>query len=108
MHRYMAACYDELIRVTCQDVDSGQKRLVLEQHKTSGRNNARPRMIPLCQRAIDIVQDQARDDLDAARPVFLGASGQPFTVGADRRYRQSETRSSTRAVASATTVSAAP
>lgn len=70
----------ELVRVTWQDVDFAQKRLVLEQHKTSGRNNARPRMIPLCQRAMDIIQKQALENLDATQPVFLGDRDQPFTV----------------------------
>ena len=70
----------ELVRVTWQDVDFAQKRLVLEQHKTSGRNNARPRMIPVCQRAMDIIQKQALENLDATQPVFLGDRDQPFTV----------------------------
>ena len=70
----------ELIRVTWQDVDFGQRMLRLHQHKTSGRNNGRPRTIPLCERALDILRSQATDDLKAEKPIFLGGNGQPFTV----------------------------
>ena len=70
----------ELVRVTWQDIDFGQRLISLARHKTSGRNNSRPRAIPLCDRAIEILRRQADEDVDAEAPVFRGIGGQPFTV----------------------------
>ncbi|MCK4374814.1 MAG: site-specific integrase [Candidatus Brocadiae bacterium] len=70
----------EVTRVSWQDVDFSQRMLRLERHKTSGLHNSRPRTIPLCQRAIDILRNRAPRDLQADMPVFLGHKGQPFTV----------------------------
>ncbi len=85
----------ELIRVTWGDVDFSQNLLRLERHKTSGWNNSRPRMIPLCERATEILKEQAPEDLTDDQPVFVGQDGQPFTVGALhcrlRRLREKHT-----------------
>ncbi len=71
----------ELVRVTWGDVDFSQNLLKLERHKTSGWNNSRPRMIPLCERSMEILRRQAPGDAAVDRPVFVGQDGQPFTVG---------------------------
>jgi integrase/recombinase XerC len=71
----------ELIRVTWGDVDFSQSLLRLERHKTSGWNNSRPRMIPLCERSMEILERHAPEGVTADRPVFVGQDGQPFTVG---------------------------
>ncbi len=70
----------ELVRVTWQDIDFGQRVISLARHKTSGRNNTRPRTIPLCDRAIEILRRQADEDVEAQATVFRGIDGQPFTV----------------------------
>ena len=71
----------ELIRVTWQDVDFEQRMLRLQRHKTSERTE-RPRTIPLCERAMDIIKEQATETISAERPVFQGQDGQEFTVSA--------------------------
>jgi len=72
----------ELVRLTWGDMDFGQKLLKLERHKTSAWNNSRPRMIPLCERSMEIVKRQAPEHVRDSQPVFVGRDGQPFTVGA--------------------------
>ena len=71
----------EVVRVTWGDVDFGRNMLDLERHKTSGHTN-RPRTIPLCKRALDILRKHATDDLEADQPVFRGQDDQAFTVSA--------------------------
>jgi len=69
----------ELIRATWGDVDFGQNLLKLERHKTSAWNSNRPRMIPLCERSMEILARQAAGDVTDSQPVFVGENGQPFT-----------------------------
>jgi len=71
----------ELVRLRWQDVDFEQQIVRMERHKTSGTTD-RPRTIPLCGRAIEILKAQATEDLEAEAPVFRGQDGQAFTVGA--------------------------
>jgi len=71
----------ELVRVTWGDIDFEQGMLKLEQHKTSGTSN-RPRMIPLCERAVEIINGQTTEEPQADQAVFVGQEDQPFTVGA--------------------------
>ncbi len=71
----------EVVRVTWQDVDFEQRTLRLERHKTSG-GTGRPRTIPLCERAVQILQASAGESLETDEAVFRGKEAQPFTVGA--------------------------
>ncbi len=68
----------EVVRVTWQDVDVEQRMLRLERHKTSG-HTARPRTVPLCDRAVAILSKYASDDLELDGPVFRGHGNQPLT-----------------------------
>ena len=71
----------EAVSLTWGDVDFGQKMLTLERHKTSGRSGSRPRQVPLCDRALEIIRAQARNEVDPGRSVFIGRDGQQLTVG---------------------------
>ena len=71
----------ELTRVTWGDIDFEQHMIRLERHKTS-EHTGRPRIVPLCKRALEILRAQAREDVDAEEPVFRGEDGQAFTVSA--------------------------
>jgi len=72
----------ELVRATWGDVDFGQNLLSLERHKTRAWSNSRPRIIPLCERAVEILKANAPEGVAEGQPVFVGNNGQRFTVGA--------------------------
>jgi integrase len=77
----------EVVRVKWEDIDFEQRMLRLEQHKTSARSG-RPRTVPLCSRAMEILRSQARDDLQADETVFRGGNDQALTVSALHRRLQ--------------------
>ncbi len=72
----------ELVRLAWGDVDFSQRMLTLERHKTSGRPNARPRQIPLCDRALEIIRAQAPEEPAPSDPIFVGENDQQFTGSA--------------------------
>ena len=59
----------EVVRVSWQDVDFQQRMLRLERHKTSGVTG-RPRTIPLCERALEILRGSATETPEAEQPIF--------------------------------------
>jgi integrase len=69
----------EAVRVTWADVDLEQRMIRLKRHKTSSWGNYRPRTIPLCDRAVEVLEKQATDG-ERTGPVFRGRSKQPLTV----------------------------
>lgn len=69
----------ELVRVTWRDIDFEQRMLRLARHKTDA-HSARPRTIPLCDRAVEIITSQADEDMDPDDPVFVGRDCQQLTV----------------------------
>jgi len=71
----------EVVRLAWADIDLDEKFIRLERHKTSGHTN-RPRTIPLCKRAIEIISDQSHDGMEPDETVFRGDNGQTFTVSA--------------------------
>ena len=66
--------------VTWQDVEFDQRLITLQRHKTSGRPGSRPRRIPLCEEAVEILTTLAPSEPMPDQPVFVGDKGQPFTV----------------------------
>ena len=71
----------EVVKLRWRDVDLGERMVRLERHKTSAYARGRPRTIPLCERAVEILSAHAPGDGEADRHVFLGRNGQPFSVG---------------------------
>ncbi len=74
----------EVVRITWEDVDLEERFLRLELHKTS-RYNARPRTIPLCRRAVEILEKQNMRlsklrKKTGCKTVFMNDRGQPFKV----------------------------
>jgi len=71
----------EVVRIRWDDVDLDERMLRLERHKTSGMTG-RPRVVPLCDRIVEILRGYASDGLDAGGPVFRGQGGRELTVAA--------------------------
>ncbi|MDP6438196.1 MAG: site-specific integrase [Candidatus Brocadiia bacterium] len=71
----------EVVRLTWGDIDFQQQTLRLERHKTSGFTG-RPRTIPLCARAMEILRGVAIENAEADESIFRGRDAQAFTVGA--------------------------
>ncbi len=68
----------ELLKMRWEDIDRQQKIVRIYDHKTAHRGEGRPRTIPLCSRAMDIVDRQAK----VSEFVFTGAHDQPLTYNA--------------------------
>ena len=72
---------EELTRVTWQDVDFNQRMLRLAMHKTVGATG-RPRQIPLCERALEILRSHGSEGVEPDKVIFRGCRGQALIVPA--------------------------
>jgi len=68
----------ELLKLRWTDIDFDRKVARIFQHKTAQRGEQRPRTIPLCTRAVEIIRSQP----ELSEYVFTGDKGQPLSYSA--------------------------